>query len=328
MIKLLVFARDGSYQDISNLLGRVAWSGDYKTVCRRLEFNYAADGQDSYVPRVNLELGYRVKFYENSGDAEELFDGYVFERAKGTGDDGIRVVCFDRGIYLKRNEAVYRFEGMTAAEITGKVCSDFQVEYDALPASGHTITRNFIGDTLYNIIQTCWNLTGAADGKKYLINFKADRLRVLSDAEFAPLIFRSSSNLLNASVTESVQNMVNRVNIYDSADTLIQTVENAENVRLYGLMQDYMKQSSGKDAPKEAEKALKEKGVNQKITVQGMGNTTCITGQSVYVEEPYTGLIGIFWIEADVHEWNDGVYSVKLTLNLERMADDVESGTA
>ena len=47
---------------------------------------------------------------------------------------------------------------------------------------------------------------------------------------------------MDASVSESIQNMVNQVVIYDSNDNLIKTMKNDEYIKLYGLMQNYMSQ--------------------------------------------------------------------------------------
>lgn len=44
------------------------------------------------------------------------------------------------------------------------------------------------------------------------------------------------------------------------------------------------------------------------------------------VKEPYTGLSGVFFIDADSHTWKNGIYTNKLTLNFQNLMDEKESG--
>lgn len=67
----------------------------------------------------------------------------------------------------------------------------------------------------------------------------------------------------------------------------------------------------------------------RKGTVQSLGNAECITGNAVKVVEPYTGMVGLFYIDSDTHTWANGVYTNKLTLAWENtMASTKAAGTA
>ena len=122
---------------------------------------------------------------------------------------------------------------------------------------------------------------------------------------------------MDASVSESIQNMVNQVVIYDSNDNLIKTMKNDEYIKLYGLMQNYMSQGKD-DVSDKAQKTLDDNGVTQKITVNNLGDIRNITGNSV---------IGLFYIDGDTHTWKNGIYLNKLVLNLKNVMDEKESGT-
>lgn len=54
--------------------------------------------------------------------------------------------------------------------------------------------------------------------------------------------------------------------------------------------------------------------IERKGTVQNLGNALCITGNALKVKEPYTGLVGLFFIDSDTHTWQRGIYTNKLTL--------------
>ena len=65
----------------------------------------------------------------------------------------------------------------------------------------------------------------------------------------------------------------------------------------------------------------------QKIIVNSLGNLANITGGTVVVREPYTGVYGLFYIDADVHTWKLGQYYNKLTLNFKNIMDEQEAGS-
>ena len=72
---------------------------------------------------------------------------------------------------------------------------------------------------------------------------------------------------------------------------------------------------------------LKENGLKTTITVNTLGNLKLITGSTVVVEEPVTGVNGLFWIISDTHTWQRGIYQTKLTLSLEGLMDKQTAGS-
>lgn len=320
----LVVQGVGFMQEVTEYVGEVTWSGNYRQCARTLAFTLLSSADDPHLQRVKCELGNQVLFYEQD---KLLFDGYVFRREKSTDRNVMEVTCLDRGVYLNQNQAVYRFVNQTAAEITRQVCREYGIKVGELPEPGRAITRNFLGSTLYDIIQTAYTLAAQETKKKYFIVFDGDTLTVQQEATGDPLVLAGGSNLMTADITESIENMVNQVNIYDKQDNLIRSMREESSVSLYGLMQRYLKQQDDEDASEEAQKILEDNGVSQKITVECLGNTGCVTGQTVMMQEPYTGLYGVFWIENDTHTWKLGQYYNKLTLNFRRMMDEVQAGS-
>lgn len=257
-----------------------------------------------------------------------LFDGYIFERQKDTGSSIINITCYDRGIYIKRNEATYKFTNMSPEAITKRVCADFGIEVGSLVQTGIKITRNFIGVSLYNIIQTVYTLASEKTGKKYMIRFSGAKLNVIEKTvNDETLVIQGGSNLMSASTTESITNMINQVAIYNSKDQLIATQKDTEAIKLYGLLQSYLRQSDGENATSKAKKIIEDNGVTQKITIENLGNIANITGNTVVVKEPYTGVYGLFYIDSDVHTWKNGQYYNKLVVNFKNIMDEQEVGS-
>lgn len=324
MIKLLVTNSKGTI-DITQLVQSISWSGDYQQCARTLEFELVSSYTDKNIPVVSCELGNGITLMQNN---RSLFEGFVFERQKDTGSSIINITCFDGGFYLKRNETSYKFTGITPEAITKKICSDFNISVGTVVATGTKISRNFIGVNLYNIIMTAYTLAGEETGKHYIIRFIGSKINILEKTvNEETLIIEGGSNLMSASTTESISNMVNQVAIYNSKDVLIKTQKDPEAIKLYGLMQNYLKQPDGEDAAKKAKKILADNGVSQKITINNLGNIANITGGTVVVKEPYTGLYGLFYIDSDVHTWKLGQYYNKLTVNFKSIMDDTEAGS-
>ncbi len=324
MLKLIVQGT-GFSQELTGHVEELTWSGSYDQCTRTLEFTLATSPTAPYLQTIKCDLGNQILFYV---DDQLLFDGYVFRREKSTEDARLQIICFDRGIYLKRNQGVYAFENQTAAAITQQVCRDYGIKVGNLPNPSTLITRNFLGCSLYEIIQTAYTFASHETKKAYMITFQGDTLTVLEEALHLPLILAGGSNLMRVNVTESIENMVNQVNIYNQEDQFVRSLKREDAIALYGLMQSYLQQNNDEDMENEAQKLLEDHGVEQKITVGNLGNITCVTGQTVMVQEPYTGLFGVFWIENDVHTWKLNQYYNTLTLHFRRMMDEQEAGSS
>jgi hypothetical protein len=324
MIQLLIKTGSGTV-DANQLAPTITWSGDYQQCARSLNFGILSSPIDKNITSVKCDLGSAVTLIQ---DNTELFQGHIFTREKSTSGNTIDIECFDQGIYLKRNETTYKFTNTTPEAVTRKVAADFGIPVGEIAVTGFKFSRNFIGCDLYNIIETSYTLASRKNKKKYHIIFHGGKLCVVEKkVTDNTLVIEGGVNLMDATMSDSIENMVNQVAIYDKNDKLVKTVKNAEAVKLYGLMQNYIKQSDGEDTAAKAQKLLDDNGIEQKITVNNLGNIANVTGGTVVVHEPYTGVYGLFYIDADTHTWKNGLYLNKLTLNLKNIMDEKEVGS-
>lgn len=320
----LYVKNSGGTTDVSQLVPTITWSGDYQQRARSLDFGMLSSPVDNSIPVVKCDKGNAITLTEGS---ITLFEGFVFTRQKSTNSSIIDFGCFDRGFYLK-NKVSYKFVNVTPEAITRRICADFGFSPGQIITTGVKITRNFLGCTLYDIIQTAYTLASAQTKKKYHIVFRGAQLCVIEKAvNKNTLVIEGGSNLMDASVSESIENMINQVAIYNKDDKLIKTLKNSDAIKLYGVMQDYIKQSDGKDATAQAQKLLDDNGEEQKITLNNLGNIANVTGGTVVVREPYTGLYGLFFIDSDVHTWKNGLYLNKLVVNFRNMMDEKDVGS-
>lgn len=307
----------------TQMISRYTWSGDLRSCCRTLELELLCTATDSYLPKVDMELGDRVLF---SGATKQLFVGTVVTITVATGAGTKTVRCFDGGFLMNRNEAYYKFTATTPEAIVRRLSADYGIPLGDIAATGYQMSRNYLGDSLYKIAATGYTLAAAQTGEAYHIGFDLEKLTVRKKQPGSQtLIIQGGSNLISASTTESIEKLVNRVRIVDKDQKLIATEEDAKSIQLYGLAQQVISQSD--DSGKQAKKVLADNGPTQKISIECLGDESCITGGTVVVHDTFTGLWGLFWIESDTHVWAKGLYTNKLVLNFKRLMDEQEVGS-
>jgi len=313
--------------DITGMVPSVRWAGDYQQIARTLDFSIVSSASDSTVPIVDCSLGGTAQLVVGNNI---MFDGTIRSRTKSTGGTCVDVTCFDRGFSLKRNKVLKTYSSKKPKEITQELAGLFNIEMGALADPNVPITRNFVTgrDSIDDVIRTAYTLASRTTKKQYHIGFRDRKLYVTEKApDNRTLIIQGGSNLISAATTESVENMVNAVQIYDKNNKFIREISNQNYIKLYGRMQEIVKQTKDDNKASEAQKLLDEGGPEQKITIDCLGNVANVTGGTVVVQEPYTGLYGLFYIDSDIHEWKRGQYYNKLVLNFKSIMSEKEAGS-
>lgn len=322
LLKLLVAGREAT-----QLAQSFTWGGGYSQVARTLDFPLICSDVDKTLPAIDCPPGTPVQLYR---DGALLFDGFVFSRQRDTLSNTVEISCADRGLYLKRNKAAYKFKGQTPEAITRRVAGDFNIPVGALAATGTPITRNFPGVSLYQIIQTAYTLAAATTGERYMIRFRGKALEVVAKKPIVALkTIRPGENLVSLTATDSVEKMVNQVQVLDKDGTPKGApIQDGEAVERYGRFQEVIAESKDRSSASEAKKLLEDGALEQKITVQVLGDPDFISGNCVTLQEPVTGLTGLCWIDSDTHTWKNGLYQCKLVLNFRNLMDEQEAGRA
>ena len=319
LLKIRTWARDGSKTShITELVQSKTWSGSYQDCARKLTY--------TALPQALSELGGRVRLYH---EADILFSGSVFARRRGSLDETFSVTAYDRGIYLKKNETYRKVRNQTPEAVTAQLCAEFGIQTGTLAATGVALSRNFLPATLYQVIQTMYTLASEQTGKQYQIRFRSDALEVVEKAR-GPETLRliPGSNLLSCESSESIEDLVTSVAVYDDTYRLLTSYDSPDGLRsLYGLMQQAIRASDKEDPARAARQILEENGVKTTITARCMGNTKLITGNAVVVHEPVTGTDGLFWILSDSHTTADGIYQTTVTLDFRNLMDKQEAGS-
>lgn len=324
-VKIRATDPDGSTANLTEACRSITWGGDWRSAARTLSYSPVVCQDDVHLPRVPMALGGSVQLW-HGGDL--LMDAYALERTRDSLGATVDITAYDRGLYLTRNSTFLRVEEQTAEGVAASLCGQFGIPVGALAATGVPITRNFMGVPLYKIIMTMYTLAADQTGKKYRIRFRGARLEVV-EVGISPesIILKPGCNLLGCVTKESASAMTNSVAIYDEQCNLVSTKQDGGAVALYGLMQTAIRAKSYDDPEGHAGQLLKEGGLNTTITVNALGSTKLVTGNTVVLEEPVTGTCGLFWIVSDSHRWTKGQYQTKLTLSLEGLMDSQTAGS-
>ena len=307
---------------ITELAVSWTWSGDKSTLVRQLALELIFDEASGLpVP----ELGDLITLSNDAGAS--LFVGIVLRRTAGSEQKTLSLTCYDYGIYCKRNDGTYKFAQTTPEAITRQVCADRGIPVAALPAAGVQLSRKFSAVTLDRIIATVWALASERTGQQYAIRYTPSGLLVKVRAAGAEsLVLKAAGNLMDATTTEDATQLVNSVAVYDANGSLLRRTGDAASQALLGVMERHITQREGDASAAEA-KQLLEDGVPQRtVTVNVLGDTALLTGETVVVRESVTGLQGVFWIDADVHTWKRGNYYCALTLNCRNVVAATLSG--
>ena len=308
--------------DITQIVKNVTWSGDYQLAGRELEFSTIFSDDDKNIPTINIPKFSIIKFYENG---KELFRGYVVNRKRSSDSTEISYSCIDRGIYLTNNEEVYNFKNKTTKEIARKkVCGDYKISIGSLASPNYKFNKKFMGATLYDIIMTAYSLASAKNSKKYMTTFKQGKLYVIEKGtKVLEIKFENGSNIISSQFDEDASKIESKVKVIDDNGKVIYTKVDKNLMKLCGIYPKVVKKEEGKSAKEQASEAIT--GVEKKASIKGFGDTSCVTGYGVHVKDSSTGLTGLFYIDQDKHTWENGVYSIELTLNFKNIMNEVDA---
>ena len=320
----IYLTHDRRTRDISDLLINWTWSGDKAAISRQLV------GEIAYIEGSGLPVPEVGDLVTMADDTERLFTGIILLRSLGSEDSTMSFTAYDYGYYLQRNDGTYKFTGAPAEAMTRMACSDLGLPVAQLPATGVQLWRKFAGVKVNQIITTAWSLASEKTGCSYAIRWTPTGLLVKErTAGGSSLVLKASSNLMDAVTKEDATQMVNSVAIYDSNGNLIRRTGDAAAQRLYGTMERHITQSKDKeaDAAASARKILEDGKFQRTVTVNVLGDTSLLTGETVVVREAKTGLTGVFWIDADIHTWKNKNYYTKLTLNCRNVMATASAGS-
>jgi len=306
--------QDGVF-DLTPLVRSIKWGGDIRQAARKLEVDLAF-GLDAYLPKYDVPLGSLLVLKNDTG---EILRSVVFDRQKNT-DGGYHVVGYEHLIYLLKSKGTYIFRGMTTEAIIKKLCTDFSIPVGDIAATGITLSKLILRDmTIYDMCLVALTETMKRNGKKYVLRIKEGKLHVIEKAkQTVRWLITEGSNLIQASYSENINDMKNRILIVGDKDQVLARVEDANLIKQYGVLQELKRENNIKtgEAQTIAKNLLKDLGrVSREASITCLGLDDVEAGTAIEVKETLTGLAGTFYVDTDDHTVQNGQHTMSLKLN-------------
>ena len=307
--------------DVTQLAASITTTGSQKECSRTLSADIVQSPSDVNLPVVQIAAGMPVVLNADG----QYFVGSIQSPSRSTSSNTVSFTAKDHGIFIKRNKITFKVEELTAETAAADICAEYGVPTGLLAPTGFQFSRNFVNVSLYDAIMTGYSMAAAESEKKYYLYMDGTAVCVGERGDFIAAVIVEGENLIEATYSESIENMVNQVDIYDKDGILVQSVQGDTS---FGIMREQITLTDSEDGVAKAEEMIRDKGLTRSGTVQNIGNPACISGNAIMVQERFTGLWGQFYIDSDTHAWKNGVYTNRLTLAWESTMDTKSAGTA
>lgn len=299
------------------------WSGDVEQAGRKLEFDIAYTIRDKDWTNIVLELGDEVCFSYTDDVTQEtfpVFQGRIFSRSRDSESYTMRFVAFDNIIYLAKSRITRKYANVTVADAIRQTIHDFTIEAGTMPdLSG---VCSFIADDISatDAIKQALSYQSAQDGKGYHIYMTDGKLNVVctNDQVVEKFLISDETNLTGASVSESIEDMVSKVVVVDSAGQTKGEMPNTTDIEKFGTIKAICKADPKQDDASQARAMLKT--VAHDMSVKALGHIQCIAGFSVDIQEEQ--LKGRFFIKSDSHRIEGNKHTMDLRLVFNKLLDE------
>ena len=324
---VLTKAETGRQFDITNAVTRVEWGGSASSAARQLSIDYINAPYDNFgLPAIST--GDFVSF--SHGQAGEVFYGQFFGSEKSSAVGTITFTAFDMMKNLLESTGQYNFKNVTPEAIAMQVCADAQIPLrtvNGVPSiypTGVNIASMLCDNmSLYDIIMAGYTKAHRITGDKYFPMIYKRGLGVYKTEWIVKGLVLDDENLMEADISETMDNIVNRVKIYDDNGAQIGEVSDADSLALFGTFQNIYKVETGVDPQTAAKNLLAIKPI-QTIKVSSVGDINCLSCYYVQVQDTATGLIGKYWISSDKHVFENSAYTMYLELTFDSIMDKKE----
>ena len=311
-------------KNITGYTTSVTWTGSAKQAARSVVFNVAYSPNDKEVKVLNIKLGDKIVFYPGyPDDTKTKFVGMVTGRDRKSEAGELSYTARDGMMHLLRTSGTYKFVNKTPEKITSLVCKDVKVKTGNLAKTKIPIQKIFFQErSYYEIIMAAYTKAYRKNKKQYIAQMNRDKLEVIEKGKIIPDFYiRQGERITDSSYSENIDNMVNRVYIYNSSNQKIGSISNSKWEDKFGIFQNAISVDSG-SGTQEAKAELH--GVDKTASLTMIGDCRCVSGLGVIIEDSRTGLKGKFWIENDSHQWSGGIYTTTLELAFKNIMDKQE----
>jgi len=318
----------GVIYDISNACARIIWKGSASEASRSVDFDYINAPYDKTVNLPVIATGDYISL-EDSGEGE-IFFGQIFGVEKSSQTGTITFTAYDMMKHLLESTGQYNFKNLTAETIASQVCADIQVPIRHLHPTGVNIA-SMICDKMkmYDIVMAAYTKAHKITGDKYFAMIYKRGLGVYkTEWTVKGFTLSEDSNIYASSISERMEDIKNKVLIFDDKGKQIGEVKDDGSIKKFGIFQEIYSKEEGIDPTTGAKNLLKIKPT-QAIKISAIGDINCLSCYFVEVKDTAAGLSGKYWIASDSHTFENGTHKMELELRFDSLMDtkDIKEDT-
>ena len=297
---------------------KIEWSGSHNQSSRTISFTLPSNPYYKDFEDVSIKLGDIVTMKDGS---IVLFVGVITSREKTAEVGTASYVAKDFMHYLLRSTVSCKFTNTTAESITRYLCNSLDIKTSNLEITNINIPKLIFEEkSIYDIIIKAYRKAYAQTKKKYMLVMNGQKVSVIAKGQASGVTLDQNENITAASYSDTTDNMVNIVKIYNDELEQVGVVKNNDDVNKYGHYQSAYKKEEDVDARKEAEAMLV--GITKQASVEAIGDVRALAGYSIIIKDAATGLSGKFYIESDTHTFENGVHTMSLTLSWNNVMEE------
>lgn len=310
--------------NITPLLKSVSISGSKTEVARTLECTTAYSIFDLNHDHTQAGTGTKVWCIL---DGKEIFRGVIFTRELNSSEE-LNFTAYDYLIYLNKSKVTYNFKNITPEDGTKKICSELGISAGNIAVTGIKSNRLIAQKTGYEAIMELYTQASKQNKKQYIPVMDSLKLSVIEKGKtVSDNILKIGSNIIGTSYKDTLDNMINKVKIYDDKNNYIGEVKNDTWIKNFGVLQENYTKEQDENPYTVAKNILHS--VDQECEADVLGDWSYRTGNAVRVQIPYLSNLKdtMMYIDSDTHTWDisSNQYTTSLTLNFKNIMDIKEA---
>jgi hypothetical protein len=301
----------------------VTWKGTENQASREIDFTIASNPYDVNFQNITINLGDIVHLFD---DTTQLFVGVVTNRERSAEIGTASFTAKDFLHYLLRSSTSKVFNKKTPEAITKNLLKEIGANEGNIARTKYKIKKAIYQDTcIYDIIIGAYRKASASTGQNYMLTMDGSKVNVIVKGEDSGVTLDADKDITAATYNDTTDNMINKVLIYNKDGTKKSgKVQNANNVKNFGIYQTTYTKEEGVNAKKAAKKLLV--GVTEEASVEAVGNVKAVAGKLIVIHDSATGLSGNFYITQDEHTFQNGVHTMSLSLSRKNTMEEGADG--
>ena len=324
IVKIRKISNKKMVYNITPLIAGVTWSGSKNQASRKLEISIAYSPFDSNFEGFTPELGDIVYFYPD-GEKKAAFLGKITTTSQAAGPGTTSAGASDFMASLLKSNVTLRFKNKAPEYIARYILNYLGVNVGTIAKTGVKLSKMiFDGENAYGAIMKSYYKAAKKVKKKYKPFMDGTNFCIGESGKDSGVTLKLGTNVTATSFERSAEDIVNRVVVFDEDGKRVGVFEEKESEKNFGIFQDVVSLSSGESAAQASAAAFKRP--TKEAKVDALGNIKCISGRTVKLFDPQTGLTGKFIIENDTHSFSNGMHTMSLDLAFENIMEGGDEG--